>query len=225
MGRAGPFSTTEKGQASSQGKQLATIPCFGKTSAALHHDALSSASLPKAQFPSFLKLNAPPFPSLTGLRLAFLLAPPGAGKSGPMDREWLNPSSPAATRGWGSLLSATARVDRWASRSPFSAHYNRPTGAVLHPSLFQSGSGVVTMVGLGVWASRGLLLSELNYFFRSKHCKAVEPRVVHTCPLHGPGLGSPSSGVTWAPGGPGLCQQRSSKTCCAGSEQLAGTGL
>lgn len=143
-----------------------------------------------------------------------------------MDREWLNPSSPAATRGWGSLLSATAGLDWWASSSPFSAHHDGPTGAVLHPSPFpQQGSGVAAVVGLGMWASQGLLLSELNYFFRSKHCKAVEPRVFHSCPLHGPGVGSLSSGVTWALGGPGLCQQRSSKTCCAGSEQLAGTGL
>lgn len=61
-------------------------------------------------------------------------------------------------------------------------------GAVLHPSLFpQQGSGVAAVAGLGVWHHQGLTLSEWNYFFKSKHCKAVEPRVFHSWPCTGLG--------------------------------------
>lgn len=89
-----------------------------------------------SQGPVSLKLNAPPFPpSPTGLRLGFLLAPSGAEESGPTDREWLNVSSsllccPPLQRpgGCGSLLSATAGLDWWASSSPFSAHHDGLAG-------------------------------------------------------------------------------------------------
>lgn len=93
------------------------------------------------------------------------------------------------------------------------------------------------MGGLAVWHHQGLMLSELNYFFKSKHCKAVEPCVFHSWPRAGyragvpgsevlPGKDSPlSSGVLLCPGlrrpGCGLCQQRSSVWCHAVPARLA----
>lgn len=88
-----------------------------------------------------------------------------------------------------------------------------------------------------MWHHQGLMLSELNYFFKSKHCKAVEPCVFHSWPCAGyrarvpgsgvlPGKDSPlSSGVLLCPGlhrpGCGLCQQRSSVWCHAVPARLA----
>lgn len=51
------------------------------------------------------------------------------------------------------------------------------------------------MAGLGVWHHQGLTLSELNYFFKSKHCKAVERRVFHSWPRAGYRAGVPGSGL------------------------------
>lgn len=63
-----------------------------------------------------------------------------------------------------------------------------PWVAVLRPFLSpQQGSGVAAVAGLGVWLHQGLMLSELNYFFKSKHCKAVEPGVFHSWPCAGAG--------------------------------------
>lgn len=63
------------------------------------------------------------------------------------------------------------------------------------------GSGVAAVAGPGVWHHQGLALSELNYFFKSKHCKAVEPRVFHSWPCAGSRAGVPvskgQSSVLW----------------------------
>lgn len=96
---------------------------------------------------------------------------------------------------------------------------------------------MAAVAGLGVWHHQGLTLSELNYFFKSKHCKAVEPRVFHSWPCAGSRAGVPgkdrplSSGVLLCPEScrpdhglavaPGLCQQRSSVWCHAVPAGLA----
>lgn len=96
----------------------------------------------------------------------------------------------------GSLLSVTAGLSWWASGSPFSTHHARPTGCCsLSLPVPQQGSAVAAVAGLGVWHHQGLMLSELNYFFKSKHCKAVEPRVFHSWPCAGYRGGVPGSGV------------------------------
>lgn len=112
-----------------------------------------------SQGPVSLKLNAPPFPpSLTGLRLGFLLAPSGAEESGPTDREWLNVSSsllccPPLQRPGGCGSDLTGGL-----QAPPSPHTMMGSlGAILCPSPFlQQGSGVAAVVGLGVWTSPGL---------------------------------------------------------------------
>lgn len=108
------------------------MPCFGKTSMALHCPFLGT-SVPKAQFLFHLKLNEPSFPSQVGLRLGFLPAPLGAGEGGPRDRGWLNMSSPllpCQPGVCGSLLSVTAGLDWWAFRLPL-LHTPRQAHGVL----------------------------------------------------------------------------------------------
>lgn len=167
QGKAGIFSIVGKGLGFFLGKAAlsphAALEEFPQLSPWC---PVLGTSVPKAPFPFFLKLNAPPFRSLAGPKLVFLLTHLGAGEDVPTDRGWLNSSFPLCCQPCSDQGDMAVYSQQQQLVPPLHTLMGL-LGAVLRPSPFlQQGYSVVAVVGLSVWASPGLAAFSIELFFQ-----------------------------------------------------------